>query len=111
MTVLKAELAPHVARVLTLRAHNVDAPTALAYGLLDELQPSARVLSAAIDVARDFAAIPRDAYTRIKRQVRAAAIAEIDDMLARGSDPLLEAWFSAEAPAASAAPLRGGKEG
>lgn len=110
MAVLKAELAPHVARVLTLRALNVDAPTALAYGLVDELQPAARILSVAIDVARDLAAIPRDAYARIKRQVRAAAIAAIDDTLARGSDPLLEAWLSAEAPAASAALLRGGKE-
>jgi len=105
MTVLRAELAPPVARVLTLRARNVDPHTALAYGLVDELQPPARVLTASIAAARDFASIPRDPYARIKRQLRAAAIAGIDEMLARGTDPLLEQWLSAEAPAASAALL------
>jgi len=109
MTVLRAELAPPVARVLALRADNVDPQTALAWGLVDELQPAERVLPVAVDVARGLARIPRDAYARIKRQLRAAAIAAIDETLARGSDPMLEAWLSAEAPAASAALLRGGK--
>lgn len=110
MTVLRAELAPHVARVLTLRANNIDPHTALAWGLVDELQPGARVLPVAVQIARDLAGIPRDAYARIKRQLRAAAITAIDDVLACGSDPMLEAWLSADAPAASAALLRGGEQ-
>ena len=106
MAVLQAELAPNVARILTLRANNVSPETALAYGLVDELQPSARVVPAAIEVARDLAGIPPDAYARIKRQLRGATIARIDDIIANGSDPLLESWLTAEAPAASAALLR-----
>ncbi len=106
MAVLQAELPPPVARVMTLRARNVAPQEALAGGLLDELQAPADVLPKAIDVARDLASIPGEAYARIKRQLRAAPLALIEDTLARGSDPSLEKWLTSAAPAASAALLR-----
>jgi enoyl-CoA hydratase/carnithine racemase len=106
MAVLQTEVAPSVARALTLRGNNVDASTALADGLVDELQPPKRVLSTAIDVARDLASMPRDAYARIKCQLRARTIATIDEIVARGSDPMLDAWLSGDASAASAGLLR-----
>ena len=107
MSVLTAEVAPHVARVLTLRANNIGPEAALAYGLVDELQPPERVVPAALDVARDLAGIPQEAYGRIKRQLRATVIAAMDEIITRGSDPALDAWLTSDAPAASAALLRG----
>jgi len=107
MQVLQAEAAPHVARVLALRAQNIGSDAALAFGLLDELQPPERVLATAIERARDFANMPAKAYARIKRQLRAPALAAIEETVARGSDPMLASWVTAEAGAASAALLRG----
>ena len=106
MAVLQAEVAPNVARILTLRGNNVDSETALAYGLLDELQPPGRVLPTAIAAARDLARRPREAYARIKCQLRATPITFIEETVARGSDPMLNAWLAADADRASADLLR-----
>jgi len=104
---LQAEVAPSVVRVLALRAENVGPQAALAYGLLDELQPPERVLPTAIQVARDMAGMPRRGYAKIKRQLRAAALARIEETIARGTDPVLESWVPPEAAEASVALLRG----
>ncbi len=109
MLVLQAEVAPHVARVLTLRANNIDPQAALAWGLLDELQAPAAVVSTAIEVARDLASIPSEAYARIKQQLRAATLVRIEETIAQGTDPALESWVTSEAAAASAALLRHGR--
>lgn len=106
MAILRAELAPAVARVLTLRSDNVGPETALARGVLDELQAPERVLPAAVEIARDMAGIPRRAYATIKRQLRAETIAVIEQIVAAGSDPLLDSWLSAETSGAAAALLR-----
>jgi enoyl-CoA hydratase len=106
MSVLLAEVAPNVARLLTLRGNNVGPDIALAYGLVDELEPPERVVPTALAVAHDLASMPRDAYARIKRQVRAKTIAFIDETIARGSDPMLESWLTGEAPTAAAGLLR-----
>jgi enoyl-CoA hydratase len=106
MAVVQAELSPTAARLLTLRATNVGPEAALAAGVLDELQPPERVLPAALDIARDLAGMPGDAYARIKAQLRARPIQFIEDTLARGSDPFLDSWLSADAAGASAALLK-----
>lgn len=106
MAVLQAEVAPHAARILALRGNNVGPDAALALGLVDQLQPPDRVLPAALDAARDLAGMPGDAYGRIKRQLRARPIALIEEILATGSDPMLESWITAEATAAAASLLR-----
>ncbi len=107
MTILRAELAPDAARRLTLFARNVDPPTALAYGAVDELVPAARVLERALAVARDMAAVPRETYARIKRQLRADVMARLEEIVGGGGDPLLAAWLGSEAGSAAAAVLRG----
>jgi enoyl-CoA hydratase len=106
MAVLQAEVPPHVSRVLALRGNNVGPDTALAYGLVDELQLPDRVLPTAIAVARDLAAMSPDAYARIKRQLRARPIACVEETVARGSDPLLDSWLADNASQASAELLR-----
>jgi enoyl-CoA hydratase len=107
MIVLQAELSPVDLRFMTLFSRNFGPEEARARGVLDELQPPASVLERAIEVARDLASIPPDAYRRIKQQVRGAAIARIEQLNATDSDPMLEGWVSPEAQEASASILRG----
>lgn len=107
MAILKAELAPQAARVLTLLARNIDTETALAHGILDELQPAECLLSRAVEVARDMAGIPPSAYARIKQQVRGEVTDRLNDMLDRGADPMLRSWIGSEASTAAASLLRG----
>ena len=102
MTVVTTELAPAVARRAVLLARNGTPETALADGILDELQNGDAVLSRAVDVARELAALPRSAYASIKRQLRATALHRIDNVLATGADPLLEGWLGTETASAAA---------
>jgi enoyl-CoA hydratase len=108
MAVLKAELAPDVARVMTLEARNVGPDVALRRGVLDELQPPVRVLGRAVEVARDLAGIPREAYARIKRQLRGETVDFIEETVAQKSDPMLKGWLVEGAQEASETILRGG---
>ena len=107
MIVVRAELPPQHVRSVTLQARNFGPEDALAKGVLDELCPPDRVLDRALEVARDLATIPSDAYRRIKHQVRADAIARLEELVAKANDPMLEDWLSPEAASASAAVLRG----
>jgi enoyl-CoA hydratase len=105
MTVVQTELAPPVARRLTLLARNCDPAEALRDGILDELQPVDAVHARAAALAADLAGVPREAYGRIKRQLRAAAIAANEAVLHSG-DPLVGSWLSADTPTAAASLLR-----
>ena len=107
MAVLQAELAPSDVRYTTLHASNFGPEEARSRGVLDELRPRAELLDRAIEVARDLASMPADGYRRIKYQVRGAAMAQIERVIAEDADPMLEEWMSAEALEASAAILSG----
>jgi enoyl-CoA hydratase len=111
MIVLQAELAPQQVRFITLYARSFGPEEARTRGVFDELQPPDAVLERAIEVARDMASIPGDAYHRIKRQLRGAAVDRIVEINATGADPMLESWVGAEAPAAAASVLRGAAQG
>lgn len=105
MIVLRAECAPQDVRYTALWARNFGPEEARRRGLLDELVATESVLPRAIEVARDMAGMPADSYARIKRQVRQAAIEAIEEVVARGADPMLEQWLSPQARAAAAAVL------
>jgi enoyl-CoA hydratase len=105
MVVVQAELAPAVARQLTLVARNITPDAALACGILDELQPPQQLQMRAHAVAKDLGSIPHTAYARIKHQLRASAIAQIERILATGDDPMLKSWLSSETGAAASALL------
>ena len=107
MAIVRAELAPAVARTLTLFARNVDAERAVAFGILDELQAAAQVLPRALELAADLATIPRGAYARIKAQLRAETSARLHEIVASGTDPMLASWLDPQAASASRAVLRG----
>ena len=110
MAVLKAQVSPAVARRMTLVARNMDVPAALASDVLDELQPPARVLSRAYDVAADLSSSPAVAYARIKQQLRAETLAYLDKLVAADADPLLDTWLTADSGTASSAILAGRRE-
>jgi len=109
LAVVQAELAAPVARRLVIVARNGTPDDALADGVVDELVERAAVLDRAVAVAEELAAFPGDTYARTKRQLRAATLARIDQVLASGTDPLVERWITAEtAPAAAAVLARRG---
>jgi enoyl-CoA hydratase len=105
MAVVQAELNPAAARLMTLQSSNVGPQEALKLGVVDVLQPPERVMLVALAMAEDLASIPKDAYARIKRQLRGKTVAEIEAVLSRG-DPLLDSWLTDEASTASANLLR-----
>jgi len=105
LIVVRAECAPPDMRYSTLLARTFAPDEALRRGVLDELRPADAVLARALEVARDMATMPADGYRRIKHQLRRAAIAEIEEVIARGADPMLDGWFDAGARDAAATHL------
>jgi len=105
MIVLQAECAPQDIRYSTLWARTFGPEEARRRGLLDELVEPEAVLDRALEVARDMAGMPADSYARIKRQIRQAALARIDEVVSRDLEPMLEGWISPQAKQASAAQL------
>jgi enoyl-CoA hydratase len=80
---------------LAATGENLPADRALAIGLLDRVVPPAELLPSALERARFLAGLSAPAYAAIKLRSRAAAIARFDQ--ARGRDPFLDLWFSADA--------------
>lgn len=105
MAVLLGELSPAAARVITLTADQIGPKQALACGILDELRPADQVLGRALEVARDMATIPREAFGCIKRQLRERALKRIEEVVENASDPMLSQWLTPEAASASQATL------
>jgi enoyl-CoA hydratase len=106
MAIVQSELSHPVARTMVLTARNSPPRDAVTMGVLDELQSPDLLLPRAVGVAEELAALPRSVYRRIKRQLRAAALAKIDDAISNGNEPMLESWLSTETQAASAQALK-----
>jgi enoyl-CoA hydratase len=106
MALVRGELPPPVARRLLLVSLNVSPEDALRDGIVDEICPPSEVVPRAKALAADLATIPRDAYARIKRQLRERTLAEIDEVVRTGRDPMLDGWLGPETEAASASLLR-----
>ncbi|MFQ5478758.1 MAG: enoyl-CoA hydratase/isomerase family protein [Candidatus Binatia bacterium] len=102
LAIVQAEMDPAAKRAAVLVARKVGSAEALRYGVLDELVGTDRVLVRAKELAGELAGIPRQAYARIKRQLRAATVREIEATVASGSDPMLDSWIGPEAVTASA---------
>ena len=108
ISVVRAELTPGAARRLVLGASLVGPSEALELGVFDELRPRDEVLPRAIELAAEYAALPRASYSQVKRQLRGPTIEAIDRALAGGAgDPVLAAWVGAETANAAAGILAG----
>ncbi|MBU2549174.1 MAG: hypothetical protein KKB20_12215 [Proteobacteria bacterium] len=64
-----------------------------------------RVMARAGEMALDLGSMPREAYGRIKRQLRGEALARMDEAIRTGNDPLLKMWIADEGRSASAGHL------
>lgn len=106
MAIVRAELSPPAARALALLGRRLDGEQAAALAVVDELRPAPEVLARAIAVATDLAGMPPATYARIKRQLRAPALAAIA-ALAGGADPMATSWLDGEAPVAARSVLDG----
>jgi enoyl-CoA hydratase len=109
MAVVQSELSRPAARRAVLLARNVNPQQALAEGLIDELQPAEQLLARAGEIAEEMAGLPRTSFGRIKRQMRAAALAQIEDAVSNQNEPVLDSWLGAETATASAEVLSHGK--
>jgi enoyl-CoA hydratase len=102
IAIVRAELDSAAARRLVLGGELVGVREALALGLVDEVCDAAELLPRALALAADRAALPREAYARIKRQLRGDTIALAQASLEDGEDPLSGGWLGAETAQASA---------
>jgi enoyl-CoA hydratase len=103
LAVVRAELQAPAARRLVLGADLVDAKAALEAGAFDEVAEPDQVLHRATEVARGLAALPAEAYAKVKSQLRGPVL---EAALAQ-PDPLLEGWAGAETADAASSILRG----
>ena len=106
MSIVQSELRPDIARAMVLTARNSDPQEARSMGILDELVPPDLLISRAVEVAEEMAALPKAMFSRIKSQLRAAALSRIDDALSHRKEPMLDSWLSEETRAASAEALK-----
>ena len=88
--VVVAELAPHAARIMALGNQLVDAKECLRLGVFDEIVEPDAVVSRALEVAAELAAMPADVYARTKDGLRGETIARLREAVA--TDPLLDRW-------------------
>jgi enoyl-CoA hydratase len=86
--IVRAELAPHVARGLALGGELVSASDCLRLGVFDELAEPNDVLPRALELATSLAAFPAEVYARTKYELRAATVAHL--RAAAAEDPLLQ---------------------
>lgn len=105
IAVVRAELPPPAVRRLVLGADLIDAPTALAWDVVDEVVEPAAVLDRALQVAREFAALPRTTYEAVKQQLRGGALERMRHDSDR--DPLARGWLADEMPDAARSVLEG----
>ena len=88
--VVRAELPPHAARLMTLGNELVDAERCVRLGAFDEACAPDLVLPRALESATALAAMPPDVYARTKLELRGDTIARLRKAVA--ADPLLERW-------------------
>jgi len=90
--VVRAELAPHAARLLALGNQLVEAHACLRLGVFDEAREPEDVLPRALELAAELAVMPPDVYARTKQELRGATIARL--RAAATNEPLLAGWVS-----------------
>jgi enoyl-CoA hydratase len=90
MEVVKAEIEPAYRRRLVLTGDLITPETAHRRGLVDEIVPPEALIARAVELARAHAAAP--AYARVKAQLRRDTLARMREIIAAGSDPMLDRW-------------------
>jgi enoyl-CoA hydratase len=107
LEVARGELAPATARKLVLLGEVLDASTALAHGVFDEIVAPAELRQRALLAAGRYARLPRKAFATTKAELRAAALSRIAAARAGKGEPRLSDWLGEEMREAASAMLRG----
>ena len=103
MVAVRRELSARAARLLVLQAQLIDPMQAHELRAVDEVVEPDSVVERALEVAGELAALPHEAYERVKRQLRGPVIAEME--AAARDDPMLAGWLGGESAGAAAAIL------
>jgi enoyl-CoA hydratase len=90
LAVVRAELSPAQIRLLALGAHAAGPDSDAFAGILDRVLDGAELLAQSIQEARRLSALP--AFGRVKRQLRAATLAQLARIVEHDEEPLLEGW-------------------
>jgi len=105
--VVAHQLDPRALRRLTQFGQNVDAETALAWGMLDEIVEPSELAASAQAKAVECLAIPPNGYAQVKWQLRGAVAEYCNKVVSDDSDRYLGGWISDEARAAALKVLKG----
>jgi enoyl-CoA hydratase len=90
LTVVRAELSPHAARVLALGARPLPPDSADLAAVVDRVVEPSELLAAAVAEADRLAALP--AYVRVKTQLRAPTVDVLRRIVDTDDEPLLTGW-------------------
>ena len=103
--IARNELSAHACRRVMLSGATYDSATALRLGVIDETVAADEVLARATAIAREYAALPAQAYAHTKGQLRGGVLRTIADALDDDSDPMSAGWSTPETIAATRAVL------
>ena len=90
---MRNELAPADARVIALGAGTFGPEEAKRRGVIDEIVDESAVLSRALQVAKERAAMPRATYAAVKKSLRSESLARMAAVLEADTDPLFVGAF------------------
>jgi enoyl-CoA hydratase len=90
--IVRAELAPHAARVLAFGNQLVDGAECLRLGVFDEVLDPGAVVARAFEVASELGSFDLAAYRRTKHDLRGETLERL--RVAAADDPLLARWVS-----------------
>ncbi|MFL5424708.1 MAG: enoyl-CoA hydratase/isomerase family protein, partial [Myxococcales bacterium] len=85
---LRLQVSPSSLRTIALEGRLFEPDAALAIGLVDEVVPPDRLMSRAMDKARDLASVPPVAFARIKQSLRA----QVAEAARRGAASDKKVW-------------------
>jgi enoyl-CoA hydratase len=97
---VRSELSAQAARLLVLGAGLITPQRAQELGVVDEIATPDQVVPRALAVAEEMAALPREAYERVKRQLRGPVVEQIERVVA--DDPMYSGWLGGESAGAAA---------
>lgn len=90
LAVVRAELAPAQVRVLAIGSQMAGPESEAFAGIVDRVVDAPELLDAAFEEVRRLRALP--AFGRVKRQLRAATIERLAEIVERDDEPLLTHW-------------------
>jgi enoyl-CoA hydratase len=92
LAIVQNELDPAGLRQFAALGFNVDPHEALRLRVVDEVVPPDKLLSRALEIARDVASLPDNAFRAVKLHLRGAAADRIRQVRQTGKDPVFDAW-------------------